>query len=221
MTSFSAEETDCVNVHGHSVLRVCQLFVKLCSLLKISLEIPEGGHTQLPSFLERCSNMFCSSDARDPFNDDVRMWTGKRRTVSVSNLVFLWGFRSGMSAQDLKGVLCNSHDVFSKEFDVKMVDRTCAIVVFWTPGLSKSFLRIMDSGELLSNKLEDMISEGLQAADYETYRKVCESGLWRPTLAECLDQATDEIEVLCGAKTQQEQSVICWNNDDMINLDEL
>lgn len=221
MTSFSAEEIDCANVHGHNVLRVCQLFVKLCSILKISLEIPEGGHTQLPAFLQRCSNMFRSSDARDPLNDDVRIWTGKSRTVSVNNLVFLWGFRSGTSAQDLKDVLCNSHDVFSEEFDVKMVDRTCAIVVFWTPGFSKSFIRIMVSGELFCNKLKNMISEGLQAADYETYRRVCESDLWKPDLAECLDQAMDETEVLSEAKMQQEQPVICWNNDEMINLDEL
>ncbi|KAG6403515.1 hypothetical protein SASPL_135738 [Salvia splendens] len=215
------EKTDCVDVHGHSVMKVCQLFVKLCSILKISLEIPEGGHTQLPALLQCSSNMLCSSDVRDPCNDDVRIWTSKSRTVSLRNLVFLWGFRRGMSAQDLKDVLCNSHDVFSEEFDVKMVDRTCAIVVFWTPGVSKSFLGIMDSGECFSNKLENMILEGLKAADYETYRRVCKSDLWKPNLAECLAQATDETVVFSGAKMQQEKSVICRNNDEMINLDEL
>ncbi|KAL1540985.1 poly(A)-specific ribonuclease [Salvia divinorum] len=215
------EVTDCVNVHGHSVMKVCQLFVNLCSILKISLEIPEGGHTQLPALLQRSSNIFCSSDVRDPYNDDVRIWTGKSRTVSLKNLVFLWGFRKGMSTQDLKDALCNSHDVFSEEFDVKMVDRACAIVVFWTPGFSKKFLGIMDSGELFSSKLENMVFEGLKAADYETYGRVCNSAMWKPDLAECLAQATDETEVFSGAKTQQEQSVICWNNDEMINLDEL
>ncbi|KAH6765789.1 hypothetical protein C2S52_016772 [Perilla frutescens var. hirtella] len=215
------EETDRGNVHGHNVLRVCQLFVKLCSALKISVEIPEGGHTQLSAFLQRYSNMFCSSDATDPVNDDVRIWTGKSRTVRVNNLVFLWGFKGGISAQDLKDALCNSHEVFSDEFDVKMVDRTCAIVVFWTPGISESFLKIMDSGELLSSKLEDMVSEGLKAADYETYRRVCESGLWKPDLTECLDRAADETDILSGDRAQQEQSIICWNSDEMINLDEL
>ncbi|KAG6401318.1 hypothetical protein SASPL_138170 [Salvia splendens] len=215
------EKTDCVDVHGHSVTKVCQLFVKLCSILKISLEIPEEGRTQLPALLQCSSNMFCSSDVRDPCNDDVRIWTSKSRTVSLRNLVFLWGFRRGMSAQDLKDVLCNSHDVFSEEFDVKMVDRTCAIVVFWTPGFSKSFLGIIDSGEVFSNKLGNMIFEGLKAADYETYRRVCKSDFWKPDLAECLAQATDETKVFSGAKMQQEKSVICWNNDEMINLDEL
>lgn len=195
--------------------------MKLCSALKISIEIPEGGHTQLSPLLQRCSNMLSSSDATDPVNDDVRVWTSKSRTISVKNLIFLWGFRSGMSAQDLKDVLCNSHHVFSEEFDVKMVDRTCAVVAFWTPGFSKSFLRVMDSGDIFSSKLEDMISEGLQATDYETYRRVCESGTWKPDLAECLDQAADETQVLSGAKTEQEHSIICWNSDEMINLDEL
>lgn len=221
LNSFSAEETDRANVHGHNVLRVCQLFVKLCSILKISMEIPEGGQTQLSTFLQGHSNMFCSSDARDPVNEDIRIWTGKSRTVSVGNLVFLWGFKSGRSAQDLKDVLCNSHDVFLEDFDVKMVDRTCAIVVFWTPGFSESFIRVMDSGELFSDKLEDMISEGLKAADYETYRRVCESGLWKSDLAECLDQAMEETEILSGAKAQNEKSIISWDNDEMINLDEL
>lgn len=222
MTSFSAE-TDKVNIHGHNVLRVCQLFVKLCFILKISLEVPEGDHSQFSS-LQRYSNMFspCSSNSRDPGDDNVRIWTGNSRMVSIDNLVFLWGFESGISARNLKDLLCDSHDVFSEEFDVKMVDRTCAIVVFWNPGFSESFLRIMDSGEIFSCKLKDMISEGLRAAGYETYKRVCESGLWKPDLAECLDQAMDETEILSGAKPQrQEQSIICWNNDDMINLDDL
>lgn len=220
-TSFSAEETDSVNVHARSALRVCQLFVKLCSALKISIEIPEEVHSHLSLSLQRYSNMLSSSDARYPVNADVRIWTGKSRTVSVKNLVILWGFRSGMSAQNLKDVLHNSHVVFSEEFDVKMVDRTCAVVAFWIPDFSKKFLREMDSGDNFSDKLENMISGGLKAADYETYIKVCESGSWKPELAECLDQATDEIQVSSGAKTEQEHSIICWNNDDMINLDDL
>ncbi|KAI3461801.1 hypothetical protein Pfo_018464 [Paulownia fortunei] len=216
-------ETDKVNIHGHNVLRVCQLFVKLCSILKISLEVPGGEYSQLSPSLQRHSNIFspCLSNSRDPVGDDVRIWTGNSRTVSIDNLVFLWGFKSGISSRNLKDLLCDSHDVFSEEFDVRMMDRTCAIVVFWTPCFSERFLRIMDSGEIFSDKLKDMISEGLKAAGYETYKRVCESGLWKPDLAECLDQAMDETEFLSGAKSQQEQSVIYWNNDEMINLDDL
>lgn len=222
ITSFSTE-TNQVNNHGHNVLRVCQLFAKLCSILKISLEVPQGDNRQLPSPLQCYSNSFssCSSHSMDPIDDNVRIWTGNSRTVSTDNLIFLWGFQSGTSARNLKSLLCDSHDFFNEEFDVKMVDRTCAIVVFWTSGYSESFLRIMDSGGISSAKLKNMISEGLQAAGYETYKRVCESGLWKPDLAECLGQALNETEILSGVKAQKEQSVICWNSDDIINLDEL
>lgn len=222
ITSFSTE-TDQVNIHEHNVLRVSQLFAKLCSILKISLEVPQGDHSQLPSSLQRYSNSFnsCSSNSTDLIEDNVRIWAGNSRTVSIDSLVFLWGFQSGTSARNLKNLLCDSHDVSAEEFDVKMVDRRCAVVVFWTPGLSESFLRIMDSGGISSDKLKNMISEGLKASGYETYKRVCESGLWKPDLTECLEQAMDETELLSGVKQQQEQSVIRWNSDDIINLDEL
>ncbi|KAL6576848.1 hypothetical protein OROMI_011124 [Orobanche minor] len=190
-------ETGNVDVHGHNVLRVCQLFVKLCSILKISLEVPE-----------------------DYDADDVRIWTGNSKLIGVGKLVFLWGFKSGISARDLKDLLSNSHDVFSEEFHVRLIDRTCAVVVFWTPGFSKRFLRIMDSGDNLSGEMKDRISEGLRASGYETYRRVCKSGLRKSDLAECLDQAMDENGVLSEAETGQERSVIYWNDDEMINLDD-
>ncbi|GFQ05977.1 poly(A)-specific ribonuclease parn-like [Phtheirospermum japonicum] len=214
-------ESDKVDIHGHNVLRVCQLFVKLCSVLKISLEVPEGS--QLSPSLQCHSNMFnpCSANSRDPEADDVRISTGNNRMVSTDNLVFVWGFKSGISARNLKDLLCDLHDVFSEEFDVRMIDRTCAVFVFWTPGYSERFLGIMESGDSFAGKLNDVISEGLRASGYETYKRVCELGFWRSDLAECLDRAMDENEICSEVKSQQEQSVIYWNNDEMINLDEL
>ncbi|KAL6555590.1 hypothetical protein OROHE_007262 [Orobanche hederae] len=215
-------ETDKVDVHGHNVLRVCQLFVKLCSILKISLEVPEGENCKLSTSLQQHSNILNprSINSRDYDADDVRIWTGNSKLIGVGKLVFLWGFKSGISARDLKDLLRNSHDVFSEEFHVRLIDRTCAVVVFWTPGFSKRFLRIMDSGDNLSGEMKDRISEGLRASGYETYKRVCESGLWKSDLAECLDQAMDENGVLSGAETRQERSVIYWNDDEMINLDD-
>ncbi|KAK6145158.1 hypothetical protein DH2020_021978 [Rehmannia glutinosa] len=151
----SNRETDKVNIHGHNVLKVCQLFVKLCSTLKISLEVLEGDYNQLSPSLQCHSNTFnpCSTNSRESDADD-------------------WNIH-----RNLKDLLCDSHDVFSEEFDVRMIDRTCAIVVLWTPGFSERFLRIMDSGDILSD------------------------------LGESLDQAMDETEILLEAKSPQEQSV--------------
>lgn len=208
--SFSAETAN-VNTHGHNVLRLCQLFVKLCSILKISLEVPEDEHTQLPHSLKRHSNIFtpCSSSSRYAVDEDVRMWTGNNRTVSIDNLVFFWGFESGTSARNLKHLLTDSHDVSSDELDVRMLDRTCAVVVFWTPGLSERFLRTVAD------------CEGLRAAGYETYKRVCKLAAWKPSLAVCLELALDETETLSRSKPEMEQSVIFWNDDEIINLDDL
>ncbi|KAL0369902.1 UNVERIFIED_CONTAM: Poly(A)-specific ribonuclease PARN-like [Sesamum angustifolium] len=175
-----------------------------------SQDVPEDGQSHLSSSLERHSNIFnpWSSNSRDPIEDDVRIWTGNSRTVSINNMVFLWGFESGISAQSLKDLLCDSHDVFSEEFDVRMVDRTCAVVVFWTPGFAECFLSIIDSGEIISTKLTGLISEGLKAAGYETYKRACESGLRKSDLADWLDQAVDETEILSGAFISRSNSDI-------------
>ncbi|CAA0842432.1 Poly(A)-specific ribonuclease PARN-like [Striga hermonthica] len=217
------EDAGEVDVYGHIVLKVCRLFLILCSILKISLEAPEGQSRQLSHSLHRYTDMLypCSTNSTDPDADNVRISTGNSRIVTTDNIVFLWGFKGGLSARGLKDLLCDSHDVFSEHFDVRMISRTCAVVVFWTPGFSERFLRIMDSGDTFSGKFRDMISVGLRSSSYEMYRKVCESGSWKSDLAECLDQAIDETENISEAKSEDKKSVIYWNEDDTINFDDL
>lgn len=216
------QESSNVNVQGHYVLKLCQMFVTLHSILKINPEVHESDNSPLsPSFLRHANNFGpVSDDYGDSSAEDVRIWTGSSRRVSTDNLVFLLGFEAGATAGKVKRILHDSHDAFSKEFDVRMVDRTCAVVVFWTPGFSEHFLRIMGSGEILSSKLKDMISEGLRAVDYDTYRRACKSVLWETDLAECLDEASGDKEKP-NSTAKSQQSVICWNSDEMINLDEL
>ncbi|MCI50257.1 poly(A)-specific ribonuclease PARN-like, partial [Trifolium medium] len=61
----------------------------------------------------------------------------------------------------LKSALHASHDIFSGEFDVRFVDKSCAIVVFWQPRLSKDFLNIMNSEEVVGG-LKELVSDGLR-----------------------------------------------------------
>ncbi|KAL3616294.1 hypothetical protein CASFOL_039684 [Castilleja foliolosa] len=119
----------------------------VCSVMKISLEVPEGG--QLSTSLQHHSNMFkpSSTNHRDHEAGDVRISTGNSRMVSTDNLVFMWGFKRGISARNLRDLLCDLHNVFSEEFDVRVIDRTCAVFVFWTPGYSERFLGIMEPGD--------------------------------------------------------------------------
>lgn len=216
-------ESNNIDIHGHNVLRICQLFAKLCSILKIPLDVPEGGHTQLSSPLLHHYNAFslCSSSSIDTIHQNVGIWKGDSRIVSVDNLVFLWGFQSGICARDLKDLLSNAHDLFSEDFDVRMVDETCAVVVFWNPGFSEQFLKTLHSGENISGKLKDMLAEGLNGAGYTTYIRACSSGLWNPVLAECLDQVMEETGIVSGVSSHLGQSITLGYGDDMIYLEDL
>ncbi|CAA2956412.1 poly(A)-specific ribonuclease PARN-like [Olea europaea subsp. europaea] len=216
-------EADKVQIHGRNVLQISELFAKLCSVLKINPETFEEDYNHLSSAIQCHANKFNPSSTRfgDPIDEDVRIWNKNSRRINIDNLVFLWGLEGGISAGMLKALLHDSHEVFSKEFDVQMVDKNCAVIVFWTPGFSERFLRIMDSGEIFSESLKDMISKGLAAASYKTYKSVCKLGLWEVDLADALDKALEETERLTEAKSEEDLSVINWNNDKMINLDDL
>ncbi|XP_052170531.1 poly(A)-specific ribonuclease PARN-like [Diospyros lotus] len=209
-------------IHGHNVLKITELFAKLCSILKINPETLQHDYDNFPSALESSSNIFnpCSSSSPDPIDVDVSVWTNNTRKVDTNNLVFLWGFRDGMSAGMLKRRLSNSHVVFSDEFDVRLVDKSCAVVVFWNPGLSSSFLDAVESGGLNCEPLREMISEGLQATGYQAYRRACELGLWEANLADSLDKALEDTDILSGTGSQESLNIY-WNDELIISLDDL
>ncbi|CAL5374754.1 unnamed protein product [Camellia sinensis] len=93
--------------------------------MKISHQVDENGH--LPSVLEDYTNIFnpgSTSSQDHTIDEDVSVWTDNRRKVDSKDLVFLWGFRGGMSARTLKKLLHDSRDVFSEEFDVRLLDKS-------------------------------------------------------------------------------------------------
>ncbi|KAI8523347.1 hypothetical protein RHMOL_Rhmol13G0065900 [Rhododendron molle] len=209
-------------IHGHNVLRISELFAKLCSILKIAPETLKDDDSHLPAVLQGYANTFTphSTNSQDPVDEDVSIWTDNPRKVECKDLVFLWGFRGGMSAKMLNKLLRGSHEVFSEEFDVRLLDRSCAVVVFWKSGSSETFLEAIDSGGKCCESLREMISEGLRAADYQIYRRACRLGLWESYLADSLDKAVAE----CDSNSEADSTgplEICWNNDLMINLDDL
>ncbi|KAK3031857.1 hypothetical protein RJ639_035994 [Escallonia herrerae] len=161
-----------------------------------------------------------NSSYEDHIDGDIRVWNDNSKKVSSKDLVFLWGFRRGLSAGWLKSLLCGSHEAFSKEFDVRLVDQSCAVVVFLNPGLSESFLGAMDCGEIYSENLTDLISDGLRAADYETYQRVLRLGLWEAYLADSFDKALADPDSQ-SVELSKGPGEIYWDSDLMINLDEL
>ncbi|KAJ9548824.1 hypothetical protein OSB04_021367 [Centaurea solstitialis] len=200
--------------HGHNVVRISELFAKLCFILKISPEA-EPHNPEEPSTLKRYSNVFnLGSNSFQDSNegDDISVWTHNPTKISIDNLVFVWGFRSGTSAVRLKNLLLQSHEMLSEDdvFDVRLVDKNCAVVVFWKTGLSEWFLTAIDG------ELGELAAQGLMAAGYEAYERVCKSEILGADLADSLV----ELDRVSEAHTE-ESAEVYWNNELMINLDDL
>nr|XP_025688168.1 poly(A)-specific ribonuclease PARN-like isoform X2 [Arachis hypogaea] len=210
--------------HGINALRLCYLFMKLCSILKVSPYVNESSNKHMAAELEDFVNVFHPCAAADiqeaPVNEDISIWAKNTRKVSIDNVVFLWGFKFGTTAGMLKSLLHASHDIFLGEFDVKLVDKSCAIVVFWQPSLSKQFLDVMNSKEV-DGALKDLVSDGMRVTSYQTYKTICRLGLWGMNLAESLESALggshSDMKVDSGSKSSE----IHWYNDNIINFDDL
>ncbi|PNY11308.1 poly(A)-specific ribonuclease PARN-like protein, partial [Trifolium pratense] len=179
------------NVDGLDALRLSYLFTKLCSILKISPIVPEFGDRRLASELEDFTNVF------HPCSDDIQE-----------------------SSCMLKSALRASHDIFSGEFDVRFVDKSCAIVVFWQPGLSRDFINVMN-GDGISGGLKELVSDGLRVTCYETYRTMCRLGLWEMDLAESLEKALECSLSDKEINSERKSSEIHWCNDNVINFADL
>ncbi|KAJ0988982.1 hypothetical protein J5N97_007338 [Dioscorea zingiberensis] len=207
--------------HGHNVLRITYLFAKLNCLLKI---IP-GHQPALGQYTREvgdCANIFypCSTTLQES-DDEDGFQTDKFKKVGTNNVVLLWGFNAGIFASGLKRQLHGSHTVFFDDFEVQLVDRTCAIVVFHVPGSAENLLEDMRSGSIGSGSLNDLISDGLKAAGYETYKKVCRMGLWETDLAEALEMVLQEHANDLSMTFRKDASEIYWNSDLMIDLSDI
>ncbi|EOX93741.1 hypothetical protein QUC31_004269 [Theobroma cacao] len=206
-------------IHGQTVLRICHLFAKLCSVLRITPGAIQSSDDNITSRLGGYAHSFksCSVSSQESVDGRIRIWTKSPRKVGCKHLVFLWGFRDSLSAGMLKSLLQGSHDVFSEEFDVCLVDKSCAIVVFLQPNLSQAFLDIMSS-EGISGSLRELVSEGLRAAGYETYKRACGLGYWEADLASALDKASATPDCFSQSGSETNPSEVYWCNDLMINL---
>ncbi|XP_058093617.1 poly(A)-specific ribonuclease PARN-like isoform X2 [Magnolia sinica] len=214
---------------NHNLLKITHLFAKLCSILKITPAC-ETVASHRTAALEDYANVFypCCSSSLDPLDGDVGAWAAAypAKKLSTENLVFLWGFRSGISTRLLKGLLYGTHKAFSEDFEVRLVDKSSAVVVFQRPGSAESFLKDMQgsSGAVGVSALREMISEGLKAAGYEAYRRVCRLGFWEASLADSLDRALSEQQPTCALSMDyciKDTSDIFWSNDSMIQLNDL
>lgn len=209
--------------YGYDVLSIGQVYAKLCSILKIDSDSHEADRGKFSSTLECSKNIFnpYSSSYQDPSEEDVKVWTNDTHSINSRNLVFVWGFRSGLSSRQLKSLFKGSHDVFTEEFDVRLVDKHCAVVIFRAHSFTQLFLEVMSSGGMCNETLKEMISEGVRAAGYSSYKRVCQWGLWEASLADALDKTLDKSVGISEADLNEDSPLVYWNSDEMINLDDL
>jgi poly(A)-specific ribonuclease len=134
--------------------------------------------------------------------------------LSSDNVLFLWGFRS-QSVKELRSHLTGLHHAFSEDFEIKLLDETCSALIFHSSDTAVELLKEISSE---SPSLNSFFSEGLKAAGFEVYRKVCRLGLWDSDLAEALESVSCELPEL--TLSEQSTSQIYWNNSLMLDLKE-
>lgn len=206
-------------IHGHNVVQISHLFAKLYSILK-----RDKHHVSVDKSLalDNFANIFdpCSSPLLENSDEDVRISSGSMRRLSCDDMVFLWGFRNGLSARELKTLLSRSQEAFSAEFDVQLVDRSCAVVAFRQPGFAGAFVNAMGSGGASHEGLKELISEGLRAANYGTYKCACNMGIWDSILADSLDQVVMSADQSALDSHGRSPYEIWWDDDTVLNLDD-
>ncbi|XP_030499740.2 poly(A)-specific ribonuclease PARN-like isoform X2 [Cannabis sativa] len=211
-------------IHGHNAVRISHLFAKLCSILKIDPNSNTSDSQVLSApALTESTNIFnaLSTSFEESIDEEISVWTKSKRKVNCEQLVYLWGFGSENTAGKLKTMLHNSHSIFSEEFDIRLVDKSCAVIVFWQPGLAEKFLDVMNNIEKISGSLREMVSEGLRAASYETYKRACKLDIWEANLGESLDRALEDSEYLIEATPESTPIEISCSSDSVINYNDL
>lgn len=206
--------TSSVTKNEQNVLRITKLFGKLSNLLKISPYCQLRSGEQCSAIEEYCNIFYPSCSVED--SDDVDFVTELDTTKAVSsdNVIFLWGFRSE-SVKELRSQLTGLHHAFSEDFEIKLLGETCSALIFRSSDTAMDLLKEICSE---SPSLNSFFSEGLKAAGFEVYRKVCRLGLWDSDLAEALETASSELAV--SKLSEHNTSLIYWNSSLMLDLNE-
>ncbi|KAJ8458111.1 hypothetical protein OPV22_031037 [Ensete ventricosum] len=216
----AAEENSNKAIHGNNVLQITYLFAALNALLKLNPDgqLPQGQNIMS---IEDYSNIFypiCTS-LQEP-DDELNYLMEHAKKSSSDNLVFLWGFSQLISSKELKRELQQIHEVFMEDFELQLMDKTCAAIVFSRSGLAEALLKEMGSGKFCSDALLIKTS-GLRAVGYDAYRKVCMSGLWEADLADSLENIIAGSTNSLSASSEKDSSEVYWGSESTINLSEL
>lgn len=190
------------------------MYAKLINLLKIGPGCQLQSGEQCAAVEEYCNIFYPSCMVEDSDDVDLANEPDTAKTVSTDNIVFLWGFRE-KSVKELKSYLPGLHQAFSEEFEVKLLDKTCSALIFCNSDTAMQLLKEISSE---NPSLNSFFSEGLKAAGFEVYRKVCRLGLWDSNLAEALEGVSSDVAA--STLSERNSSQIYWNSSLMLDLKE-
>jgi len=182
--------------------------------IKILEQDGTSGVTKNEQNVLRITKLFAKLSNLLKIGPECQLQSDSAEVVSTENIVFLWGFR-GKSVKELKSYLPGLHQIFSEDFEVKLLDKTCSALLFRNSGTAMQLLKEISSE---SPSLNNFFSEGLKAAGFEVYRKVCRLGLWDSELAEALEHVS--AEVAASTLSECNSSQIYWNSSLMLDLKE-
>ncbi|KAL6596269.1 hypothetical protein ACP70R_047633 [Stipagrostis hirtigluma subsp. patula] len=206
--------TNRVTKNEQNVLRITKLFAKLSSLLNISPNCQLRSGEQSCTVEEYCNIFYPSFIVEESDDADFANKSDMTKPVSTDNVILLWGFRD-KSAKELRTHLTGLHQAFSQDFEIRLLDKTCSALIFRSSDNARELLKEIS---LESSSLNSFFSEGLKAAGFEVYRKVCRLGLWDSDLAEALEEVSSEIAA--STIPEHNTSPIYWDSSLKLDLKE-
>ncbi|XP_042419180.1 poly(A)-specific ribonuclease PARN-like [Zingiber officinale] len=217
---YSSDEGCTTKAHGNNVLRITHLFAILCTLLKL---FPNGiVEEQYIKAIEDYVNILYPSHTtiQESDEEDPSFTKEDVRATNTNDLVFLWGY-GHLTAKELKHSLREAHDVFKEDFELRFMDKSCAVIVFYRAGSAQVLLESMASAMFCSDGLSKMKSEGLKAAGYQCYKKVCRLGLWDANLSDSLENVMSDPADGISTFSEKDASEVSWTSEYAIDLSDL
>lgn len=196
------------------------MFAILRTLLKL---FPNGiAKEQYIETIEDYLNILYPSHTRIQESDeeDLSFIMENGRAISTNDLIFLWGY-GHLTAKELKHSLQEAHDVFKEDFELQFMDKSCAVILFYRAESAQVLLELMASRMFYSDGLSKMKSEGLKAAGYQCYKKVCRLGLWDTNLSDSLENVMSDPANGISTFSEKDASEVRWTSEYAIDLSDL
>ncbi|XP_047066896.1 poly(A)-specific ribonuclease PARN [Lolium rigidum] len=195
---------------GYDAFMTGSVFAQLCAHLDINFEhlTPKENlarNNRLQKYINHLSPSFNSGTVLDLSTGTERPDTGYKSRYPAAvyeNVVLIWGFQSELRAKDIKDSICKVFGPASVT-TIFSIDRTAVLVQFSKQESVNDFLDLKatleraDTAISVLHPLSTILQGGkTRAANYETYRDICNSSVSKYFFA-------DQAEAVCPASNTE------------------